>query len=95
MAPSLLRGEEITQFAFFLQQVFDFKRSAEMKEMYVREGVDSLLDEYRTIHDNMPNILDECTVATKQQLLGVVPEIAQNGGLDDWEYVFMPRSMIS
>lgn len=63
--------------------------------MYVREGVDSLLDEYRTIHDSMPNILDECTVATKQEILGRIPELAQNGGLDDWEYVFMPRSTIS
>ena len=59
LAPSLLRGEEISRFSFFLQQVFDLKQSAENKEMYVREGVDSSLDEYRAIQQNMLNILDE------------------------------------
>ena len=92
LAPSLLRGEEISRFSFFLQQVFDLKQSAENKEMYVREGVDSSLDEYRAIHQNMLNILDECSVATKQRLLERFPELAQENSLDEWEYVFMPRS---
>lgn len=92
LAPSLLRGEEISRFSFFLQQVFDLKQSAENKEMYVREGVDSSLDEYRAIQQNMLNILDECSVATKQRLLERFPELAQENSLDEWEYVFMPRS---
>lgn len=92
LAPALLRGEEVSRFSFFLQQVFDLKQSAENKEMYVREGVDSSLDEYRAIQQNMLNILDECSVATKQQLLERFPELAQENGLDEWEYVFVPRS---
>lgn len=60
--------------------------------MYVREGVDSSLDEYRAIQQNMLNILDECSVATKQRLLERFPELAQENSLDEWEYVFMPRS---
>lgn len=92
LAPSLLRGEEISRFSLFLQQVFDLKQSAESREMFVREGVDPALDEYRAIQQNMLNILDECSVATKQRLLERIPELAQANSLDEWEYVFMPRS---
>lgn len=92
LAPSLLRGEEISRFSFFLQQVFDLKQSAETKEMYVREGVDPSLDTYRTIQHDMLNILDECSVATKQRLLEHFPDLARENSLDEWEYVFMPRS---
>ena len=60
--------------------------------MYVREGVDSSLDEYRAIQQNMLNILDECSVATKQRMLERFPELARENSLDEWEYVFMPRS---
>lgn len=90
LAPSLLQCEELKQFSFFLQQVFDYKQSLEKKELVIRSGVDTSLDEYRLIYQSLTSILEECTVASKQVLLQT---LSSTPYLDCWGYEFLPRSI--
>ena len=60
--------------------------------MIIQTGVDTSLDQYRLIYQSMTSILDECTVATKQNLLQSFPISSY---FDTWGYEFLPRSCYS
>ena len=62
------------------------------KELIIQTGVDTSLDQYRLIYQSMTSILDECTVATKQNLLQSFPISSY---FDTWGYEFLPRSCYS
>ena len=89
LCPSILQSDELQQFSFFLQQVFDTSKSVENKEIVIRNGVDLSLDEYRMVYNQMTSILDECSVSTKQQLFQNI----QMKSFDSWGYEFLPRSI--
>ena len=89
---SLFRSDEMNELALFLQNVFDYQLSIERKEVIIRNGVDSDLDYHRDIYSNMISVLDECTVASKQQLINCIPEIVEGDALNLWGYEFLPRS---
>ena len=82
----------MNELALFLQSVFDYQLSIERKEVIIRDGVDGDLDHHREIYNNMLTVLDECTVASKQQLLTCIPEIVEGDALSLWGYEFLPRS---
>lgn len=93
LSTTLFRSDDMNEFALFLQSVFDYQLSSERKEVVIREGVDDGLDTHRAIYNNMLTVLDECTVASKQQLLNCIPEIVEGEGLSIWGYEFLPRSV--
>ena len=82
----------MNELALFLQSIFDDQLSIERKEVIIRDGVDGELDHHREIYNNMLTVLDECTVASKQQLLTCIPEIVEGDALSLWGYEFLPRS---
>ena len=93
LASGLFRSDSIHSLSLFLQSAFDYKQSIEQKEIVIRKGVDSSLDEHRALYENMLSILDECTATTKQQLLERIPEMEDEYAFELWGYEFLPRSM--
>lgn len=91
LSPSILQSDDIRQFSFFLQQVFDVSKSVETKEIVIRNGVDLSLDEYRMVYNQMASILDECSVGTKQELLQTI-SVDSMESFESWGYEFLPRS---